>query len=212
MWAFSLLIGGLMLWYSPAAGQDDLLDLLEELDEEEVVEADPKTVRIGGTFGGTHLINGETIETVPKRTWSFIISHRFGTLNSGWRDFFGLDQASIRFAMEYGILDQLTVGFGRSTFEKTYDFYVKYRFLEQREKGIPISIAYFGDISINSLKPLNEETDYFSSRVAYGYQLLIASKINKWVSLHGGPSESGRDQIGSQYGLFNGSRGAGAYA
>lgn len=179
----AVLAAGLFVPEARAQESDDLLDLLETVTDSGDEAEDPRFVRVAGTFGGTHLINGESIETVPARTWSFIISHRFGRMNEGWRDFFGLDQASIRFAMEYGILDQLTVGLARSTFEKTYDFYVKYRFLEQREKGIPLSIAYFGDISINTLEPLNEETDYFSSRVAYANQLLIASKVTDWLSL-----------------------------
>jgi hypothetical protein len=167
-------------------GEDDsLLDLLEDIEAEEApVIADDRPALVLGTFGGTHLINGESIETVNKRVWSFIISHRFGALNTGWRDIFGLDQASVRFAMEYGILDNLTVGFGRGTFEKTWDFYTKYRFLEQREKGMPFSVAYFGSISMSSLEPVSDaDPNYFSSRVAYANQLLIARKFNDWVSL-----------------------------
>jgi hypothetical protein len=163
--------------------EESLFDLFEELEEKEDT-IPPQKEKVYHTFGGTHLINGESIETIDKNVWSFIISHRFGRVNDGWRDFFGLDQASVRIAMEYGILDNLTVGAARSTFEKTYDFYVKYRFLEQVEKGMPISVAYFGDMAINSQKFVNDDRDnYFSSRLSFTNQLLIARKFNDWFSL-----------------------------
>lgn len=164
---------------------DSLLDFLEEIEEAETPEdPDAKPERVQGTFGGTHLINGESTETIDKRVWAFIISHRFGALNTGWRDIFGLDQASIRFGIEYGILENLTVGFGRGTFEKTWDFYTKYRFLQQRESGMPLSMAYFGSISFNTLEPIDDDLpNYFSSRVAFANQLLIARKFNDWFSL-----------------------------
>ena len=180
---------GLLSWLiAPVyiAAQDEeeesLLDMLEEL--EEVEEVDGQAPLVVNTFGGTHLINGESMETIDKKVFSFIISHRFGALNTGWRNIFGLDQASIRFGMEYGILDNLTVGFGRGTFEKTWDFYTKYRFLEQREKGMPISMAYFGSISISSLEPIESDANnFFSSRVAFANQLLISRKFNDYFSL-----------------------------
>ena len=51
----------------------------------------------------------------------FLISHRFGAVNTGIYNFFGLDQATTRLGLEYGIADILSVSIGRSTYEKTYD-------------------------------------------------------------------------------------------
>lgn len=167
--------------------EPSLLELLEEVTAEENEVVKPQ--RVYNTFGGTHLINGESIETIDKKVWSFIISHRFGRLNGGWRELFGIDQASIRFAMEYGVMDNLTLGVGRSSFEKTFDFYAKYRFLEQQENGFPLSMAYYGSMGINSQKfPTRTQENYFSSRLSFANQILVARKFNDWFSLQISPT------------------------
>ena len=159
--------------------------LLDELNTiTEVPKPNPKKIKIYNTFGGTHLINGQTIETINKKTMAMIISHRFGRVNQGWRDFFGLDQASIRLGFEYGILDNPTIGLGRSTYNKTFDGYVKYRFLEQKQKGIPLSMCFYSSMAISTAKYINQNrNNYFSSRLSYTFQLMIARKFNDWFSL-----------------------------
>ena len=148
-----------------------------------------KKQRIYNTFGGTHLINGQTTETIGKKVMAFIISHRFGKMNSGFYELFGLDQASVRFGFEYGILDNLTIGIGRGSFNKTYDGYVKYRFLDQREKGFPLSMAFYTNMAINTVKNRNpNQKIYFSSRLSYCFQLLVSRKFNNWFSMQLMPS------------------------
>src|SRR4051812_49014215 len=97
-------------FYSKAEKDSIRPSLLDEIDsiQKPSVVLPPKPKRVYSTFGGTHLINGQSVETINKKTMAFIISHRFGRVNGGWREFFGLDQASIRFGFEYGILDNLT--------------------------------------------------------------------------------------------------------
>jgi hypothetical protein len=110
-------------------------------------------------------------------------------VNQGWRDFFGLDQASIRLGFEYGILDNLTVGLGRSSYRKTYDGYIKYRFLEQKQKGIPLSMCFYANMAISTAKYSNtNRNNYFSSKLSYTFQLMIARKFNKYFSMQIMPS------------------------
>lgn len=87
----------------------DLLDLLGE-DE-------PTTEFTYATFKTTRIINGHSVENPADGVLLFMISHRFGKLNSGAYDFFGLDQATIRLGFEYGIGERLSVGIGRSLSE-----------------------------------------------------------------------------------------------
>lgn len=171
---------------TPQAPADTTHSLLSEIDSIQAFEnpISLKPERIYNTFGGTHLINGQSIETINKKTMAFIIAHRFGRVNSGWREFFGLDQASIRFGFEYGIFDNLTIGIGRSTFNKTFDSYVKYRFLTQKEKGMPLSLCFYSNMAINTSKFTNQtQHNYFSSRLSFVFQLMIARKFNDWFSL-----------------------------
>ncbi|MEX2567804.1 MAG: DUF5777 family beta-barrel protein, partial [Cyclobacteriaceae bacterium] len=97
-----------------AFAQDDLLQILEE----EEVEGEKF---IGSTFKGTRLIHGHSVETRNKGVLDFIISHRFGTINSGVKNLFGLDDANIRLGLDYSLTDRFTIGVGRSSFQKVYD-------------------------------------------------------------------------------------------
>ena len=136
------------------------------------------------TFKTTHLVIGQTIETVPKGNMNFIISHHFGKVNEGSYTLFGLDQSTIRIGLEYGVTKRLSLGVGRSTFEKTFDGNVKFKILRQKKSSMPLTVVYFGAITINSMHwedPVRK--NYFTSRLAFANQLLIASKISKELSV-----------------------------
>ena len=92
-------------------------DLMDMLNEDEPA----KTDFTYATFKSTHLINGQTIELPPSGALNFVISHHFGAINSGAYEFFGLDQANIRFGFDYSFTDWLSVGIGRSSVNKTFD-------------------------------------------------------------------------------------------
>src|SRR5258706_4898833 len=55
------------------------------------------------TFKGTRLIDGHTVETTQKGVLDFKVSHRFGNVNQGLYQMFGLDQATMRLGFDYGI-------------------------------------------------------------------------------------------------------------
>lgn len=176
---FLLTLLFLVLYLAPAAAQDDLLDLLNESTPEEATITP-------ATFKGSRLINGHTVMTRRKGSLEFLIAHRFGRLNSGAYELFGLDNANVRFGIDYGFTDQLTAGFGRNSFEKTFDAFLKYALLRQQTgvKTVPVSVTAFASGAINSLRPIDPATEIaFSERISYTYQLLIARKINSKLSL-----------------------------
>ena len=51
---------------------------------------------VSETFRGTRVINGQSVATLKEGEMDYIISHRFGRLNGGFYELFGLDQASMR--------------------------------------------------------------------------------------------------------------------
>lgn len=137
-------------------------------------------------FSTTILTIGQSTETATSGDLVFNVQHRFGTVNSGWYDFFGLDQATTRLGFQYGITDWLSIGIGRTTLEKTYDGSVKIKILRQSsgKHNMPFSLSYFGNMAISSLKWQNtEQTNYFSSRMSYVNQLLLAYKFKKVASI-----------------------------
>jgi len=151
----------------------DLLDLIEESES----EGDRYT---SATFKGTRLINGHSIKTRKKKELEFIISHRFGTINSGAREFWGLDETNTRLALEYGLTDALNIGLGRSSFQKTFDWFLKYKFLRQRsgEKSMPISAVFFTSMAVTTFETASDREMDFADRTSYTYQLLIARKFS----------------------------------
>jgi hypothetical protein len=136
----------LLLFSSSIFAQD--LDLLDD------DKPEPTTDYTTATFKTNRVVNGHSIETVAKREFDFKISHRFGFLNTGAYDFFGLDQATMRIGGDYGITDRLNVGLGRSNVGKTYDGFVKYKFLKQSSgvKKMPVTATWVSHMGVSTLK------------------------------------------------------------
>ena len=165
--------------------QEDLLALLEE---EESAES---TTYSEAIFKSSRIINGHSIENTPARILDIRISHRFGFINNGFYDLFGLDAATIRIGADWGISDRLTIGGGRSSLEKTYDLFAKYRILRQStgKKKTPLSLSYFVSGAINTLRFQDPDaSNLSSSRLYYSHQLLIARKFSESFSLQLSPT------------------------
>ena len=161
----------------------DLLDILER-------EAPKMENIVSATFKGTRIVNGHSIENRKNKELEFIISHRFGRVNTGFEELFGLDQANIRFALEYGLTDDLTVGLGRSSFEKTYDGYLKYSLLKQKTvtNAFPFAVSLFGSIAAKSQKAIAGSERTFAESLFYVGQVLIAKKVNSSLSVQVTPT------------------------
>ena len=184
--AFLILLMGIIFPIFPQSG------ILDQL-----LEVDPKVPqKISGTFSGTRLINGHSVETRSKGVLDFLISHRFGRINGGAYQFFGLDQSNIRLGLEYGVLDRLNFGIGRNSFQKVFDGFVKYKILWQKDEGgnSPLSLTFFSNLAINSLRNPNVETK-FQDRLAFTNQLLIARKFNTRLSMQLTPTFIRRNKI-----------------
>ncbi|MBN1987719.1 MAG: hypothetical protein JW761_15510 [Prolixibacteraceae bacterium] len=131
------------------------------------------------------------MEQMKAKHLDFRISHRFGELNGGAYEFFGLDQATIHLSLEYGLKDWLMIGVGRSNLLKTYDGFVKLKLLRQTggSNSVPVFLSYMGSTEIFTTKWTNLERDnLFSSRLTYVHQLLIARKFNNQLSLQLSPT------------------------
>ena len=172
----------LAFFYSNVFSQD--LNLIDDNESKEKIY----TI---ATFKTNRIVNGHSIETVAKNEFDFKISHRFGVVGNGFYDLFGLDYASMRMGGDFGITDNLNVGLGRSTVQKTYDGFIKYKFLKQSkgQKSSPITGVIMSHMGINSLKWTNPEREnLFTSRLHYTHQLLIARKFSKNFSAQIAPT------------------------
>jgi len=126
------------------------------------------------------------VENLASGVLDFRISHRFGQLNQGAQNFFGLDNATTRIGLDYGITKWLMVGIGHNTLNKENDGFMKIKLLGQKKEGMPISLSYVGAISVQG-PPVPTvpagDTWYFSNRLYYTNQFLIARKLNDRISL-----------------------------
>ena len=188
---FSSILILLFLASGIVVAQTDLMDLLND-------DAAPETNFTTATFKSTRIMNGHSIERMKEGQLDFRISHRFGTINSGAYNFWGLDQSNVHFSLEYGIFNWVMVGVGRGTYEKTFDGFTKFSILRQSSgaKVMPVSVSFFSSVALKSLKADNSALpDYFSSRLSYASQILIARKFNQSISLQLTPTYVHRNLV-----------------
>jgi hypothetical protein len=169
----------LLLICANAIAQDDLMSLLEANEE-------PVTEFATASFKTTRVINAQSIENVGRGVLDMKISHRFGFVNGGVYELFGLDDATIRIGLDYGINDRLMVGWGRSSFEKTYDVFAKYKIVRQSsgKVNMPVTVSWYASTAVTTLKWADPEREnYFSSRMYYTHQLLVGRKFSDAFSV-----------------------------
>ena len=165
---------------------DSILVKTDEVDLLSLLGGDEEQSYTSATFKTTRIINMQSVENAAAGVMDFRISHRFGFINTGAYDLFGLDQALMRIGLEYGVTSRLMVGFGRSNVNKAYDSFLKYKILRQGsgKRNIPVSVSYFASAVCNTVKWADPNRDnYFSSRMQYTHQLLIGRKFNNDLSL-----------------------------
>ena len=168
-----LLLAGTSLF----AQEESLLNLLGEEEETQMVK---------NAFKSTRVINGHSMEMLRKGVLDFRILHRFGPINGGAYNFFGLDQASMRLGFDYGISEHLSVGIGRSTSRKEVDAFLKYRIKAQSTgaKAFPVSLVLVSGITRNGLQdPFPGIAVSATQRLGYYHELIIGRKFSESFSL-----------------------------
>jgi opacity protein-like surface antigen len=174
----------LTLVWQPLFAQDkDLFNMLEENEK-------PVVNYTSATFKATHVIIGQSIENTPKGNMQFLIQHHFGLINSGYQNMFGLNKAFIRIGAEYGINNRIAIGFGLNTYKITWDGYAKVKILRQSTgaRKMPFTLSGFASVAMNTQQwPIPNQNNYYSSRLSYAFELILARKFTDWFSLQINP-------------------------
>lgn len=164
----------------------------EDTDLEKMLEKDTKPQKeyIKNAFKSSRVINGHSMEFIGKGVLDFRILHRFGPVNGGLRELFGLDQASMRMGFDYGVTKNLTLGVGRSTFNKELDGFVKYRIAHQHIglKPIPVSIVWVSGITMNTTKINEPKVNTIPNRIGYYHQVIVGRKFGEAFTLQLSPT------------------------
>lgn len=190
---FRLAIQVILLLLCTSLQSQDLDKMLEEA-------TGSSTQYATATFKSTRIINGHSIERMQAGQLDFRINHRFGEINTGAYNLWGLDQANTHFSFEYGITNWVMAGVGRGTYEKTYDGFLKFSILRQSkgEKNMPVSVSLLTSIAYNTLKmdlpgPLSEW-----NRMSYVAQILVARKFNERFSFEINPTYVHRNLVDTE--------------
>ena len=146
---------------------------------------------VKSAFKSTRVINGHSMEFLAPATMDVRILHRFGTLDNGMKNFFGLDEASMRLGFDFGLQRNLMIGVGRSTLNKELDGYIKYAPISQSTgpRSSPITVALAVGMTANTLEwPDSSKAGDFKNRLAYYYQAIIGRKFSNAITLQVTPT------------------------
>lgn len=159
--------------------------------QDSTASTDTKREVVKKTFIGNLIIDNQTVMVPVKGVFEFVMQHRFGTVNNGYSDFYGLYASSnIRLGFNYTPINNLQVGFGFTKERMQWDGNLKYALIKQNKKGgSPVSVTYYGDMSVDTRpKAGNFVNDV--DRLSYFHQILIAHKLSKDLSIQVAPSLS----------------------
>ncbi len=187
---FSLLFIGIFLVTRLSAQDEDLLKLLGK--------EKPKKQLIKYAFKSPRIINGHSIEFLNPGTMDFRIMHNFGPLSSGVQNLYGLDVATMRMSFDFGLAKSLMIGVGRSTYKKELDGFIKYAPIRQSTGpwSSPITVALVAGMTLNTLPWADTSIkNYFSSRLAFYYQVLIGRKFSEGFTLQISPTMVHRNLV-----------------
>jgi hypothetical protein len=167
-----------------AQAQEDSSSLMKGVED-----SLPVTEKVTGAFKSTRVINAHSVEMLGKGNLDFRIMHRFGFVSDGVKQFFGLDQATMRMSFDYGLTNNLTIGIGRSTFRKELDGFLKARVVQQTTgaKVIPVSIIVIVGYMVHTDPSFDSVKPNIVDRSAYYYQLVIGRKFNSKFSMQLSP-------------------------
>jgi len=155
--------------------------------QDEEVPKKKKDRPVRSIFESSVLIDNQTSVIPVKNTLEMHIQHRFGSMDNGISDLYGIyaPSSNTRMGLNYSILDNLMVGYGITRKNMYSDFQVKWTFLRQTRKNtVPLNLAVYANMAIDGRNESEFGDDYqFANRLSYFTQLIIGRKFTEWFSL-----------------------------
>lgn len=160
-----------------------------------------KVKPVKNTFQGIWIIDNQTVMVPVKGTFEMDIQHRFGTVQNGYKDFWGLFAPSnIRLGLGYSPINKLFIGLGITKDKMLWDGSAKYAIMQQTKGKFPLSITYYGNVAYESRKDDDGSLyKYSSQRFSFFNQLIIARKITEKLSVQVAPSVSHQNAVKGYY-------------
>lgn len=149
-----------------------------------------KKKMVKNTFESNWIQDNQSVMVPIKGTFEMDIQHRFGVVNNGYKDLYGIyAPANIRIGFSYVVKNDLQFGLGFTKERLQWDVNGKYAIVKQAtSNGWPVSISWFSNIVFDTRSKENFVT--FGDRISYFHQMLIARKITDNFSVQVAPSLS----------------------
>ena len=157
--------------------------------QDKTEEKDKRPVR--APFESALLIDNQSVVVPNKGTLEFDVQHRFGTVENGITDLYGLyaPSSNIRLGFTYSIIKNLSIGFGTTKLNKMQDFSLKYAIFQQTRSGsFPVSVTYYSNMVIDAQD--KENFDKYVYRFSYFNELIISRKFGSKFTAQVAPSIS----------------------
>jgi len=156
--------------------------------KEAIIPVKAKPVK--NTFQSIWIIDNQTVMVPVKGTFEMDIQHRFGTVNNGYSDFWGLYASSnIRIGIDYAPINNLYLGLGFEKYDEIWDGSAKYALIKQTKGLSPVSVTYYGSLSLDTRKdPTSSLFTHYSDRILSFNEIIIARKFSDKFSLQIAPS------------------------
>jgi len=156
-----------------------------------------KAKPVKNTFQSIWILDNQTVMVPVKGTFEMDIQHRFGTVNNGYSDFWGLYASSnIRIGVDYAPINNLYLGIGFEKYDEIWDGSAKYAIIKQTKGASPVSITYYGDLSYDTRKdPTHDLFAHSSDRLLSFNQIIIARKFSDKLSLQVAPSITHQNSV-----------------
>ncbi|WP_261509942.1 DUF5777 family beta-barrel protein [Chryseobacterium paludis] len=158
-------------------------DLLKDID---TIKANTENSQ--PAFKALQIVTGQSTKLAAKNEWYIVVAHRFGDISTGFKNFFGLDEASTKLGAIYGVNDWLSLNLSRETNQKTFELGAKYKVLKQNE-SFPVDVVGYNVLALNTdLDKDNYPGLHFGDRLSYLTQALISRRFDDKLSLQLTPS------------------------
>ncbi len=175
-----------------------------------------KDYPVNGAFESGSLIDAQTTVIPDAKTLEFVIQHKFGTVENGKSDLFGIyaPGSNIRLGLNYVVYKNVQIGAGITKKSMMTDLNAKWTVVQQTRKNrMPISVALYGSVGIDGRSISAFETGQvrvayniglpnefdFQDRLNYFSQLIVGRKFNDWLSLQAGVSYTHYNAVGVLY-------------
>ena len=177
-----------------------------------------KAQPVSSPFESPYLIDQQTTVVPDVRTLEFVIQHKFGSIDNGISDIWGIySSANVRLALDYVPAKNLQLGIGLTRNKMYTDLNAKWNILQQTEdNSMPVAVALYGSIAINGQKSNEFGTGLvinkkdlteaeapddikLGDRFAYFSQLIIGRKITDGLSVQAGASFTHYNMVGWDY-------------